>query len=143
MGVSATQLSTGKHIDHREDEVPRARDRKRVELVRGDIAAAARCAEAATVLAHEMGGPTPQRVPRSQARPTAEQVARPAMRAVLTDLRTSLATVRPEGGDRQGAEALIAAAQADAPRADVRARRRIDAAAALVRRTAPGRPIRA
>jgi len=65
------------------------------------------------------------------------------MRAVLTDLRTSLATVRPEGGDRQGAEALIAAAAADARRADIRARRRIDAAAELVRRTAPGGPIRA
>lgn len=133
----------------------------RVELVRGEIAAAARYAEAATVLAHEIGEPyasaraalasaayrrasadnaSADRL-LAEALRDAEQVARPTMRAVLTELRTTLATVRAEAGDRRGAEALIAAARADAPRADVRARRHIDAAAELVRQTAPEGPI--
>ena len=130
----------------------------RVRLATQDISAAGRYAEAATVLARELGEPyasaraalaTAAYRRASGDQPAAQRlleaaladeelVARPTMRGVVAELRAALAIVRAEGGDRPGAEALLERARADAPSADVRPRRHFEAAeSALHGRDAP------
>ena len=65
------------------------------------------------------------------------------MRGVVAELRAALAIVRAEGGDRTGAEALLARARADAPPADVRPRRHLEAAESVLRGRAAPRALRA
>ena len=128
----------------------------RTRLAANDVGEASRYADAATVLARDIGEPWASARaaiataacrraagdPRSAARilelalKDAESAARPTMRGVLTELRTAFAIVRAELGDRPGAEVLLAAARADAPRADARARRHIAAAAHAIDRIA-------
>ena len=57
--------------------------------------------------------------------------------------RVSPDAVRAEGGDRTGAEALLARARADAPPADVRPRRHLEAAESVLRGRAAPRALRA
>jgi hypothetical protein len=135
----------------------------RVRLRAQDIAAAGRYAEAATVLARELGEPfasaraalasaayrrasgdlpTAQRL-LEEVLADADLVARPTMRGVVAELRATLATVRAEAGDRSGAEALLALARAEAPAADVRARRHLEAAENAMRAGGPSRALRA
>lgn len=121
----------------------------RARLAAEDIAGAGRYADAATVLARDIGEPwASARAALASARyrrasgdlegaarildaalKDAEQAARPTMRGVVTELRATLAIVKAERGDLGGAIALVAAARADAPRADARARKHIAAAA--------------
>jgi hypothetical protein len=65
------------------------------------------------------------------------------MRSVVAEVRAALATVRAESGDRTGADALLAVARAEAPPADVRARRHLEAAENAMRAAGPSQPLRA
>jgi class 3 adenylate cyclase len=132
----------------------------RVRLASGDIGAAGRYAEAATVLARELGEPygaaraalasaayrrasgdsaSAQRILET-ALADAELVARPTMRGVLAELRAALVTARAEAGDAAGAAALLQQALGDAPAADVRPRRHLEMAASVLQAkgSAPG-----
>jgi hypothetical protein len=135
----------------------------RVRLQAQDIAAAGRYAEAATVLARELGEPyaTVRAALASAAYrrasgdlPSAQRllevvladgdlVDRPTMRGVIAELRATLATVRVEAGDRSGGEALLAQARAEAPPADVRARGHLDAAERAIGAEGPSQALRA
>jgi class 3 adenylate cyclase len=135
----------------------------RVRLRAQDVAAAGRYAEAATVLARELGEPyASARSALASAAyrrasgdlPSAQRllegvladvdlVARPTMRSVVAEVRAALATVRAESGDRTGADALVAVARAEAPPADVRARRHLEAAENAMRAAGPSQPLRA
>ena len=135
----------------------------RVRLQAHDVAAAGRYADAATVLARELGEPYASvRAALASAAyrrasgdlPSARRlleavladanvVARPTMRGVVAELRATLATVRAETGDRSGGEALLALARAEAPPADVRVRRHLDAAENAMRTEGPSQALRA
>ncbi len=118
----------------------------RTRLAVKDVSAAGRYAEAATVLARELGEPyataraalASAAYRRASGDPVSarrileaaladvELVARPTIRGLLSELRAALVRARAADGDRAGAEALLARARADAPRADVRARRHLE-----------------
>jgi MalT-like TPR region len=135
----------------------------RVRLAAGDIGEAGRYADAATVLARDIGEPwASARAALASAayRRTsgdldggarildaalkdAEQEARPTMRGVVTELRAMLATLRAERGDRAGAAALLAAARTDAPRADARTRKQLAAATRALEDSAAQGTVRA
>jgi class 3 adenylate cyclase len=134
----------------------------RVRLDAGDVTAAGHYAEAATVLARELiepyasaraalAGAAYRRV--SGDRPTAQRlieaaladgdlIARPTMRGVVVELRAALATLRAESGDASGAAIMLARAEAEAPSADVRARRHLAAAADAMRSERPPGAVR-
>ena len=135
----------------------------RVRLASGDLVAAGRFAEAATVLARELGEPygsaraalataayrrasddaaSARRILET-ALTDAEMVARPTMRGVLAELRAALAIARAEAGDAAGAAALLELAEKDAPAADVRPRKHLESAASVVRSPSSARSIRA
>jgi len=135
----------------------------RARLATADVAGAGRYADAATVLARDIGEPWASaraalasagyrrasgdldgavRVLEAALK-DAEQAARPTMRGVVTELRSVFATVLAARGDRAGAERLLAAARADAPRADARARKHVAAAVKALGETAPSGTVRA
>ena len=134
----------------------------RVRLAAGDLAAAGRYADAATVLARDIGEPWAAaraalaaaayrkatgdagaaRRLLEAALQEAERAARPTMRGVVTELRAILAALLASIGDRSAAEALLDVAEAEAPRADVRARRHIESARQAVA-SGPADPLRA
>jgi hypothetical protein len=62
---------------------------------------------------------------------------------VHVELRAALATIRAESGDESGALALLARARAEAPPADIRARRHLQAAENAALAAGPSRPVRA
>ncbi|HEX6062492.1 MAG TPA: hypothetical protein VF001_10520 [Candidatus Limnocylindria bacterium] len=125
----------------------------RVRLAAGEATAAGHYAEAATVLARELIEPfASARAALAAASyrrasgdlPTAQRlieaaladgavISRPTMRGVVVELRAALATIRAESGDESGAETLLALARAEAPSADVRAQRHLEAAAEAMR----------
>ncbi|MDP9319848.1 MAG: AAA family ATPase [Chloroflexota bacterium] len=135
----------------------------RVRLQAHDVTAAGRYAEAATVLARELGEPYASAraalagaayrrasgdLPAAQrlieaALADGELVARPTMRGVLVELRAVLATIRAESGDASGAAALLARARAEAPPADVRMRRHLEAAEDAMLAASPSPAVRA
>ena len=135
----------------------------RVRLDAGDVTAAGDYAEAATVLARELIEPyASARAALAAAsyrrasgdRPTAQRlieaaladgdvIARPTMRGVVVELRAALATIRAESGDESGAATLLALARAEAPSADVRAQRHLEAAADAMRLERPPGAVRA
>jgi len=135
----------------------------RVRLDAGDVTAAGHYAEAATVLARELIEPyasaraalasasyrrasgdwsTAQRLIEA-ALADSDITARPTMRGVVVELRAALAAIRAESGDPAGAATLLARARAEAPSADVRARRYLEAAADAMRRERPPGAVRA
>ncbi|HEY8862289.1 MAG TPA: hypothetical protein VIN37_09445, partial [Candidatus Limnocylindria bacterium] len=72
-----------------------------------------------------------------------EPVARPTMRGLLVELRAALAGIRAESGDASGATTLLARARAEAPPADIRARRHLEAAEDAILAASPSRAVRA
>ena len=135
----------------------------RVRLQAHDVPAAGRYAEAATVLARELGEPYASAraalagaayrrasgdLPAAQrlleaALADGEPVARPTMRGLLVELRAALASIRAESGDASGATTLLARARAEAPPADIRARRHLEAAESAILAASPSRAVRA
>jgi len=135
----------------------------RVRLQAHDVPAAGRYAEAATVLARELGEPYASAraalagaayrrasgdLPAAQrlleaALADGEPVARPTMRGLLVELRAALASIRAESGDASGATTLLARARAEAPPADIRARRHLEAAEDAILAASPSRAVRA
>jgi len=65
------------------------------------------------------------------------------LRGLLVELRAALASIRAESGDASGATTLLARARAEAPPADIRARRHLEAAEDAILAASPSRAVRA
>jgi class 3 adenylate cyclase len=128
----------------------------RTRLAAGDLLEAGRYADAATVLAREIGEPwasargalasaacrraagdlATARRTLEAALQAAERVARPTMRGVVTELRAALATVLAAAGDRSAAEQVLAIARNEMPRSDMRPHRHVESAERWIRESA-------